>query len=133
MKDQFSIPDQGSKVEITFVFPSYVIGSPKVSQTTITGIVEKATKFTPPDFVRLATDFETPVRIREIPLERITNIKYVDGSIAVRQIKSENKSWTVPGSKGNTYNVVNNRNSWSCTCTGFQFRRNCKHIQSIQT
>ena len=79
MNTQFTLPEAGCKIAITFAFPSYVIGSATVSKTTITGIVEKATKFTPPNFVRIVTDFDSPVRIREIPLERVINIEYADG------------------------------------------------------
>ena len=75
MNTQFSIPDAGCKVAITFEFPSYVIGSATVNKTTITGVVEKATRFTPPNFVRIVTDFDSPVRIREIPLHRVTNLE----------------------------------------------------------
>ena len=133
MDTQFSIPDPGYKVAITFEFPSYVLGNPKVNKTTITGIVEKATKFTPPNFVRIITDFDSPVRVREIPLERIIDIKYADGSTAYKHvIKSNHKSWTVEGSKGSKYVVVNSNNSWSCTCPGFQFRRSCRHISQLQ-
>lgn len=133
MKTQFSIPDVGCKVAITFEFPSYVIGSPKVSKTTITGIVEKATKFTPPDFVRLVTDFDSPVRIREIPLHRVTAIEYADGRVANKEAtKDDTQVWTVDGSKGSKYNVIRNRSSWTCTCPGFQFRKTCRHIKDLQ-
>jgi len=133
MDTQFSIPNLGCEIAITFTFPSYVIGSAKVSKTTITGIVEKATKFTPPNFVRIVTDFDSPVRVREIPLERITNIEYKDGSIADKnKIQCETKTWTVQGSKGNRYVVVQEMNSWSCTCPGFQFRKSCRHITQLQ-
>jgi hypothetical protein len=35
----------------------------------------------------------------------------------------------VPGSKGNTYFV--NVEEKSCTCPGFQFRGNCKHVEAL--
>lgn len=133
MKTQFAIPDPGCKVAITFEFPSYVLGSPKVNKTTITGIVEKATKFTPPNFVRLLTDFDSPVRVREIPVERITDLQYNDGRIAAKsQASEQTKNWTVQGSRGNQYVVVRSNNSWSCTCPGFQFRKTCRHIKECQ-
>lgn len=133
MNTQFSIPDPGCQVAITFEFPSYVIGSAKVSKTTITGVVEKATKFTPPDFVRIVTDFDSPVRIREIPLNRITNLEYADGSIAIQEaVKDETQVWAVTGSKGSRYTVIRTRNKWTCTCSGFQFRKSCRHIQELQ-
>jgi len=133
MKTHYTIPESGCKVAITFVFPSYVLGSPGISKTTITGIVEKATKFTPPNFVRLLTDFDSPVRVREIPIERITNIEYNDGRIALKEDKvGDVKSWTVQGSRGNSYVVVRTIHRWSCTCPGFQFRKSCRHIKELQ-
>jgi hypothetical protein len=133
MNTQFSILESGCKVAITFAFPSYVIGAAKVNKTTITGIVEKATKFTPPNFVRIVTDFDSPVRIREIPLQRITNIEYSDGRLVpTKVVKNDTKTWTVQGSRGSQYVVSQSRNSWSCTCPGFQFRKSCRHIKELQ-
>ncbi len=133
MNTQFAIPDAGCKIAITFEFPSYVLGSPNVNKTTITGIVEKATKFTPPNFVRIVTDFDSPVRIREIPLHRVTNIKYADGRIADRSAEKEDTQvWIVDGSRGSKYNVIRNKNTWTCTCPGFQFRKSCRHIKELQ-
>lgn len=133
MNTQFSMPEPGCKVAITFALPSYVLGHEGINKTTITGVVETATKFTPPNFVRLVTDFDSPVRIREIPLHRITDIKYADGSVAEKQLaKDDTKTWTVEGSKGSVYTVVRTKNSWTCTCPGFQFRKSCKHIQNLK-
>ena len=133
MKTQFALPPVGSQVAITMEFPSYVLGSPSVNKTTITGIVEKATRFTPPDFVRIATDFDSPVRIREIPLHRVTNIEYADGREAAQHsIAVDTQSWTIDGSRGSKYTVVRDRSTWTCTCPGFQFRKSCRHIQEIQ-
>jgi hypothetical protein len=133
MNTQFSIPDAGCKVAITFEFPSYVIGSATVSKTTITGIVEKATKFTPPNFVRIVTDFDSPVRIREIPLHRITSLEYADGRTAGRAATKENtQTWSVEGSRGSRYTVVRTQSIWTCTCPGFQFRKSCRHIQELK-
>ena len=133
MNTQFSIPDAGCKVAITFEFPSYVIGSATVNKTTITGIVEKATRFTPPNFVRIVTDFDSPVRIREIPLHRVTNIQYADGRQADTQFVLDNtQTWSVEGSRGSRYTVVHTRNTWTCTCPGFQFRKSCRHIKELQ-
>jgi hypothetical protein len=133
MKTQFSIPDAGCKIAITFEFPSYVIGSETVSKTTITGVVEKATKITPPDFVRIATDFDSPVRIREIPLHRVTNIEYADGRSAGREaVTQDTETWSIDGSRGSKYTVIRTQNAWNCTCPGFQFRKYCRHIKELQ-
>ena len=133
MNTQFSIPDAGCKVAITFEFPSYVIGSATVNKTTITGVVEKATRFTPPNFVRIVTDFDSPVRIREIPLHRVTNLEYADGRAASRAATKENtQTWSVEGSRGSRYTVVRTQSTWACTCPGFQFRKSCRHIQELK-
>ena len=127
------MPEAGCKVAITFAFPSYVIGHEGVNETTITGIVETATKFTPPDFVRLVTDFDSPVRIREIPLHRVTKLEYADGRSANREAaKDDTRTWVVEGSRGSKYTVVRSRNIWTCTCPGFQFRKTCKHVTELK-
>jgi len=133
MNTQFAIPEAGCQVAITVAFPSYVIGTATVNKTTITGVVEKATKFTPPDFVRIATDFDSPVRVREIPLERITNIEYADGRKADQeQVNPDTETWLVAGSKGSQYTVARTRSTWTCTCPGFQFRKICRHITELK-
>jgi len=134
MNTQFSIPDAGCQVAISFEFPSYVIASPQINKTTITGIVEKATKFTPPNFIRIVTDFDSPVRVREIPLDRITNIEYADGRVADREsLKEDTETWSVEGSQGSRYTVIRTKNSWTCSCPGFQFRKSCRHIKECQS
>jgi hypothetical protein len=133
MNTQFSIPDAGCRIAVTFEFPSYVIGSATVNKTTITGVVEKATRFTPPNFVRIVTDFDSPVRIREIPLHRVTSLEYSDGRTAGRAATKENtQTWSVEGSKGSRYTVVRTQSTWACTCPGFQFRKSCRHIQELK-
>lgn len=133
MNTQFSMPEAGCRIAITFAFPSYVLGHEGINETTITGIVEKATKFTPPNFVRLVTDFDSPVRIREIPLHRVTAIEYNDGRIADREVaKDDTRTWVVEGSRGSKYTVIRTKHLWTCTCPGFQFRKTCKHITELK-
>ena len=134
MNTQFSIPDAGCQVAISFEFPSYVIGTATVNKTTITGVIEKATKFTPTNFVRIVTDFDSPVRVREIPLDRITNIEYADGRVANKELlKEDTETWSVEGSRGSRYTVIRTKNSWTCSCPGFQFRKSCRHIKECQS
>ena len=40
---------------------------------------------------------------------------------------------TVHGSNGSVYQVSKSGQTYSCTCTGFQFRRKCKHVEQFTT
>ena len=41
-------------------------------------------------------------------------------------------SWTVDGSKGNTYIVEKIGDKYHCNCTGYGFRGKCKHSEQIK-
>jgi len=41
------------------------------------------------------------------------------------------KTFTVKGSKGDTYTVTVNSGKSHCTCSGFQFRKSCKHVKDV--
>jgi hypothetical protein len=42
------------------------------------------------------------------------------------------KSWTVSGSKGDKYIVEKTDTGYNCSCSGFRFRGQCKHIESVK-
>jgi hypothetical protein len=44
----------------------------------------------------------------------------------------EGRVWEVQGSKGDIYRVTEVNGNLSCTCSGFKFRGDCKHVKSIQ-
>ena len=44
----------------------------------------------------------------------------------------EGRSWSVAGSGGNKYTVSENLGKWACTCQGFTFRNQCRHITETQ-
>jgi hypothetical protein len=50
---------------------------------------------------------------------------------ATPEFKPSNVVATITGSNGSTYTVSKNGGRYSCTCTGFQFRRKCKHTQEF--
>jgi hypothetical protein len=46
--------------------------------------------------------------------------------------KPASNAVAVTGSNGTIYYVTRSTNTYVCTCSGFQFRRKCKHIDSIK-
>jgi len=45
---------------------------------------------------------------------------------------SNRKMFEAKGSKGNVYTITKDGSAWACTCTGFGFRHDCKHIRAAK-
>jgi hypothetical protein len=45
---------------------------------------------------------------------------------------AENPRWMVMGSKGDKYFVEKTNNGLTCTCSGFKFRAECKHVKQFE-
>ena len=43
----------------------------------------------------------------------------------------EGRVWIVKGSKGDDYKVTEVNGNLSCTCSGFRFRGDCRHVKSV--
>jgi hypothetical protein len=52
------------------------------------------------------------------------------GEIDLDEVKSE--KWEFTGSKGDTYVVQKIDNMLKCSCPGFTFRGECKHVKSVE-
>lgn len=54
--------------------------------------------------------------------------------IGVEEKKPENDwKWSVANSKGTgSYSVEFDKRGWTCSCPGFGFRRQCRHISEIK-
>jgi hypothetical protein len=48
------------------------------------------------------------------------------------ELKNVSKSWKVKGSKGDEYTITEEENGYTCTCSGFKFRAQCKHIKELE-
>ena len=73
--------------------------------------------------------FRNPIRID------MRGRKFVINSVQFKtQLKEEEPEGRVieiTGSKGDQYTVNEVRGSWSCTCSGFRFRGECRHIREL--
>jgi hypothetical protein len=64
-----------------------------------------------------------------LTLDRVSEYMVVREREGAPQL-AEVRTYEVQGSKGNTYTVVDNGGTWTCTCPGFGWRHKCKHIEA---
>ena len=75
------------------------------------------------------TVFRAPIRI-DIRGRKF-KINPVQFKTEIRSPDPEGRVWEVKGSKGDIYKVTEVRGEYSCTCSGFKFRGDCKHIKGV--
>ena len=73
--------------------------------------------------------FNHPIRIST----KGRKFKVVDNTYGydIPEEIAENPRWMVMGSKGDKYYVTNTEVGLSCTCSGFKFRGECKHVKQF--
>lgn len=73
--------------------------------------------------------FKKPIRIDT----RGRKFKEVPNTwrFVVEEQEPEGRTWVVKGSKGDEYKVTELNNNYSCTCSGFKFRGQCRHVTEI--
>lgn len=67
--------------------------------------------------------------IRVLNMDYIENIELLAGSF--KEVNTDTKVYEISGSKGSKYIVTSNNKGWTCTCPGFQFRKQCKHVSEL--
>jgi len=75
----------------------------------------------------LSGDADWPIRV--INMNYVDKIDIINGDFL--EVDTGVKVWEVAGSKGNKYVVTRNKSGWNCTCPGFSFRRQCKHVSEL--
>ena len=73
--------------------------------------------------------FKNPIRIDM--RGRKFAVNSVQFKTQLKEPEPEGRVIEVTGSKGDKYIVNEVRGSWSCTCSGFKFRGECKHIKEL--
>ena len=74
--------------------------------------------------------FKNPIRIDVRGRKfKVNDVQY---KTKLREEEPEGRVWEVKGSKGDVYKVSELNGNWSCTCSGFKFRGDCKHVKSVQ-
>ena len=74
--------------------------------------------------------FKNPIRI-DVRGRKFA-INSVQFKTQLTEEEPEGRFWIVKGSKGDEYKVNDVNGNYSCTCSGFQFRSQCRHIESLK-
>ncbi len=81
----------------------------------------------------VASDCITITGDRWCPIRIIKKEDILEGiDVEAPQFSSDDLICNVQGSKGSMYVVNRTHNVWSCTCKGFEFRKDCKHIRQVK-
>jgi hypothetical protein len=78
------------------------------------------------DVIKLAKPLKIDPRGRKF--KEITNTF----GFLLEEDRPEGQTWEVKGSKGDLYTVSLIGGNYSCTCSGFKFRGQCRHIESVK-
>lgn len=74
--------------------------------------------------------FKNPIRIDTRGRKFV--VSSTQYKIVTQEQEPEGRTWTVKGSKGDEYKITELDGHLNCTCSGFRFRGDCKHVKSIQ-
>jgi hypothetical protein len=132
MSIQYTSPKIGSAIKVTTRYKqNFYNSTSEYTDMVLEGIVLPNNKLARPNSFTLRVNCKN-VPIREIGLDHVINLEYVDGTKATKgKVIDSTKTLVVKGSRGDTYVVTKEGTKKSCTCPGFMFRKTCKHLDLI--
>ena len=74
--------------------------------------------------------FKNPIKI-DVRGRKFT-VNGVQFKTSIDEEVPEGRTIEVRGSKGDIYKVTELNGAWSCSCSGFKFRGQCRHIKEAQ-
>lgn len=123
------IPNVGSEVELTMKnsFGAAMI-PPQPTEYVISGKVLNPHRWLNDREFCLTGSPDWPVRV--IHIDRVIKMRMITGK--ARAVDTSLQTWEVAGSKpGSKYTVTRSNRGWNCSCTGFGFRKTCKHVVEL--
>ncbi len=127
-----AVPKIGSRVRVTTIYPNtYAYRGEDNNYVTYTreGEVVQSIFRDPFMFAVKTGDPDHPVSEYNAKSLHVVKIEYIKGS--ANQIATDKKAWKVKSADGKSVYIVTRVNGkFSCTCKGFEFRKDCKHIQA---
>lgn len=128
-----AVPKIGSKVRVTTMYPNTVVyrnSSNGYVLNTREGLVVKSIFNDPFMFAVQTGDPQHPVSEFNAKSQHVVKIEYIVGG--AQKVATDTKAWKVKSTDGKKFYLVQRVNrKFSCTCTGFEFRKDCKHIGAV--
>lgn len=128
-----SVPKIGSRVRVTTVYPNtYAYRGEDNNYVTYTreGEVVQSIFRDPFMFAVKTGDPDHPVSEYNAKSLHVVKIEYVIGGS--KQVATDKKAWKVKSGDGKSFYIVERLNGkFSCTCKGFEFRKDCKHVGAV--
>jgi hypothetical protein len=126
-----AVPNVGSRVRVTTMYPNtYAYRGEYDNYVTYTreGLVVKSI-FNDPFMFAVETGApDHPVSEYNAKSQHVVKIEYIVGGAS--QVSTETKAWKVK-SKEKVYLVTRVNGKFNCSCKGFEFRRDCKHVGAV--
>jgi hypothetical protein len=126
-----AVPKIGSRVRVTTMYPNtYAYRGKDDNYVTYTreGLVVKSIFNDPFMFAVETGATDHPVSEYNAKSQHVVKIEYIVGGAS--QVSTETKAWKVK-SKEKVYLVTRVNGKFNCSCKGFEFRRDCKHVGAV--
>jgi len=128
-----SVPKVGAKVRVTTMYPNtYAYRGKNDNYVTYTreGEVIQSIFRDPFMFAVKTGAPDHPVSEFNAKSHHIVKIEYIVGGAS--QVATDTKAWKVKSEDGKrVYLVQRIDGKYTCTCKGFEFRKDCKHIGAV--
>ena len=96
-----------------------------------TGNIVGSAEFDPPESIRITGNIKMPVRV--IMFRSIVELNGEPVDLEKVELIEKPRHVFVVGSTGKTYKItINDLGNYSCTCSGFGFRKTCSHIDKFK-
>jgi len=128
-----AVPKIGSRVRVTTMYPNHVVyrGDTNGYVTYVReGIVVKSIFNDPFKFAVETGAPDHPVSEFNAKSQHVVRIEVLIGS--TKQVAADKRAWKVKSTDGKSFYLVQRiEGKYTCTCTGFEFRKDCKHIAAV--
>lgn len=128
-----AVPKVGSRVRVTTMYPNtYAYRGENDNYVTYTreGVVVQSIFRDPFMFAVETGAADHPVSEFNAKSQHVVKIEYIVGGS--KQVATDKKAWKVKSEDGSKFYIVQRiEGKFSCTCKGFEFRKDCKHIGAV--